>query len=85
MKNVILIIFAITIVFPNLFGQSKDLSPQQILNKTIEAMGGKEKIEKVELVRLKGIQVDNLYSVAVGDKGAIPKMFWEIDRILDLK
>lgn len=57
----------------------------EILNKTLEAMGGKEKIESINSMHLKGIQVDNLYSVAVEDKGAIPRMFWEIDRVLDLK
>lgn len=60
-------------------------TPEEILNKTLDAIGGKEKVVSIRSIHLKGMQIDNLYSIAVREKGAIPKMFWKIDRVLDFK
>lgn len=85
MKKLLTIILTLAYYSPCLFSQSTNLTPEEILNKSLAAMGGKDKIENVKSLHLKGMEIDNLYSIAVQDKGAIPKMFWEIDRVLDFK
>jgi len=57
---------------------------KEILNKTLEAMGGKEKIENLRTIQFSGTEINNLPSIAVWNNGAKSKIFLKLDRFADI-